>query len=262
MIALSLYLPEDIMAGPPLYHALYTLLRAQIREGVFAPGDMLPGENELARRHGVSRVTIRKALERLAEGGLVERQKGRGTVVASGKAVDPVRAEVSGFVENLIAMGLRTQVQVLHFAFETPPLRIRDALGLAGEIQALHTVRLRTYKGLPFSYSVAWVPEDIGQTFSRAQLADQALTQLLRQAGVSAVRAHQRVFAAAADTVMAPLLGVDVGSPVLGIERKVEDVAGRAVEFLRVFYHPERYEFEITLQSDPRRDNGAWTAGS
>ncbi|MEO1974758.1 MAG: GntR family transcriptional regulator [Paracoccaceae bacterium] len=246
------------MPAAPLYHALYTLLRGQIREGLVAPGDMLPGENELARQHGVSRVTVRKALENLAAEGLVERQKGRGTIVASGKAIDPVRAEVSGFVENLIALGLRTQVRVLHFAFEAPPPRARDALGIEPESQALHTVRMRYYKGLPFSYSVAWVPEEIGQTFSRAELAEKSLTQLLRQAGVSAVRAHQRVFAAAADTVMAPLLGVEVGSPLLGIERRVEEETGRVVEFLRVFYHPERYEFEITLQSDPQRDNGAW----
>ena len=248
------------MAGPPIYQSLFVLLRAQIREGQFAPGDKLPGEVELARQHGCSRVTIRKALERLAAEGLVERQQGRGTVVASGRATEPVRAEVAGFVENLLALGLRTQVQVLNFSFDVPPLRVRTELGLPEGRQALHTVRLRHYKGKPFSYSIAWVPEEIGQTFSRVDLEARSLTQLLRQAGVTAVRAHQRVFATAADTVMAPLLGVDPGSPLLGIERRVEEGNGRVVEFLRVFYHPERYEFEITMESDPQRDGGVWKA--
>jgi GntR family transcriptional regulator len=248
------------MAGAPLYQTLFALLRSQIREGQFVAGDRLPGEVALAQQHNCSRVTIRKALEHLASEGLVERRQGRGTVVASGRAIEPVRAEVSGFVENLLAMGLRTRVRVLHFAFDRPPLRIRKEMGLLADAQALHAIRLRSYKGKPFSYSIAWVPEELGQTFSRAELEAKPLTQLLRQAGVSAVRAHQRVFATSADTIMAPLLGVELGSPLLGIERRVEESSGRVVEFLRVFYHPDRYEFEITMESDPQREGGAWKA--
>lgn len=248
------------MSGVPIYQSLYLALRGQIRDGLFASGAMLPGEMELARLHGVSRVTVRKALERLAADGLVARHQGRGTVVVEGRAAEPVRAEVAGFVENLLAMGLRTQVQVLHFAFEVPPARILKEMGLQPGQQALHTVRLRHYKDKPFSYSIAWVPEDIGQTFSRAELAAKPLTQLLRQAGVTAVRAAQRVFALAADAQVSPLLGVGAGSPLLGIERRVEDDRGRVVEHLRVYYHPDRYEFEITMESDPGHADGAWRA--
>ena len=199
-------------------------------------------------------------MQMLVEEGLIERRQGKGTVVTTGRVADPVRAEVSGFVENLLAMGMRTQVQVLHFAFESPPERIRSELGLTEGRPALHTVRLRFYNEKPFSYSIAWVPEDLGQTFSRRDLAEKPLTQLLRHAGVRAVRASQRVFAVAADVIVAPLLGVELGSPLLGIERRVEDDDGRAVEHLRVFYHPDRYEFEITMESDPRHDEGAWRA--
>lgn len=248
------------MSGVPIYHSLFLTLRSGIRDGVYPAGSMLPGEVEIARQHGCSRVTVRKALEVLVAEGLVERRQGKGTIVTGGRAVEPVRAEVAGFVENLLAMGLRTQVEVLHFSFEIPPERIRGEMRLEAGRQALHTVRLRNYKEKPFSYSIAWVPEDVGQTFSRADLAARSLTQLLRQAGVTAVRASQRVFAVAADGVVAPLLGVEPGSPLLGIERRVEDTDGRVVEHLRVFYHPDRYEFEITMESDPRRNDGAWRA--
>lgn len=248
------------MAGMPLYQSLHAQLRTRIRDGHYEPGVLLPGEVELARQYGCSRVTVRKALEQLALDGLIGRKQGRGTIVLDTRAAEPVRAEVAGLVENLLALGLRTQVQVLHFAFETPPKRIRDTLGIDADKQALHTIRLRNYKDQPFSYSIAWVPEDIGQTFSRADLAAKSLTQLLRSAGVAACRAHQRVFAAAADTVTGPLLGLPPGHPVLGIERRVEDADGRVVEHLQVFYHPDRYEFEITMQSDPTRDGDTWTA--
>lgn len=244
--------------GAPLYQTLYMLLRTQIRDGHFAPGSRLPGELELARQHGCSRVTVRKALAQLAAEGLVAPRQGHGTVVQGGRAVEPVRAEVTGFVENLLAMGLRTTVQVLGFAFEVPPPRIAREMGLEPSIQALRTVRLRNYRNAPFSYSIAWLPEDIGHTFSRADLAAKSLTQLLADAGVEVRRAHQRVFAAPADTIVAPLLGVEPGSPLLGLERRVEDSAGRIVEHLRALYHPERYEFEITLEADPKRDGPVW----
>ncbi|MEI4472307.1 GntR family transcriptional regulator [Frigidibacter sp. MR17.24] len=246
------------MAGLPLYQTLHSQLRTRIRDGHYPPGAVLPGEVELARQFGVSRMTMRKAMDQLAEDGLIARAKGRGSVVLEGRAVEPVRAEVSGLVENLLVLGLRTQVQVLHFAFETPPARIRREMGLPEGRQALHTVRLRHYKDKPFSYSIAWIPEDYGQTFARADLAQKSLTQLLRSAGVRACKAHQRVFATSADQTTGPLLGLPAGHPVLGIERRVEDDLGRVVEHLQVFYHPDRYEFEISMHSDPAAHGDTW----
>lgn len=246
------------MAGLPLYHRISTVLIEQIREGRYPPGSSLPGELELAKQFGVSRVTIRKTLDRLERGGLVERRQGRGTFVRSGKATEPVKAEVAGLVENLLAMGLRTKVKVLHFAYEPAPGPVAERLEIPVGTIAQHSIRLRSYKGQPFSYAVTWLPESVGRTFRRGELTSTPLTRLLVRADAAPVEADQRVFARAASDVVAPLLDLEVGAPLLGIERRVRDVQGRPVEHLRALYRPDRYEFELTMRLRPNDPHALW----
>ena len=246
------------MAGLPLYHRISTVLIEQIREGRYPPGSSLPSEIELAERFNVSRVTIRKTLDRLEQGGLVERRQGRGTFVKAGKATEPVKAEVTGLVENLLAMGLRTKVKVLHFAYEPAPQPVAERLEIQAGTIAQHSIRLRSYKGEPFSYAVTWLPETIGRTFRRSELASTPLTRLLVRADAEPAEADQRVFACAASEVVAPLLDLDVGAPLLGVERRVRDLQGRPVEHLRALYRPDRYEFELTMRLRPNDPDALW----
>lgn len=242
------------MPEMPLYHRIYTVLREEIRDGSHAPGDLLPGETDLAARFGVSRVTIRKTLEQLASDGLVDRRQGRGTFVRETHGRAPVRAEVTGLVDNLLAMGLRTEVKVLHFAMEPTPPRIARALGIEDAAPALRTVRLRAYKGEPFSYAVTWLPHDIGTTMTAQDMENTPLLQLLSDRGAAPADAHQRVFATAATETVAPLLDLPLGAPLLAIERTVHDARGRTVEHIRAYYRPDRYEFELSMTM--RSENG------
>ena len=246
------------MATLPLYHRIYTVLTEQIQDGEYPPGSKLPGEMTLARQFDVSRVTIRRTLDQLERHGLIERLQGRGTFVRAGRAAEPVRAEVIGLVENLLAMGLRTKVKVLHFAFEPAPAPVAERLGIASGTTALHTIRLRSYKGAPFSYAVTWLPEAVGRTFGRRDLTSTPLMRLLARGGAAPAAASQRVFARAAGAKVAALLEVDVGAPLLGIERSVRDVRDRPVEHLRALYRPDRYEFEMDMQIQPHDPDALW----
>ena len=246
------------MAGLPLYHRIYTVLNEQIHDGEFPPGTRLPSEIELARQFDVSRVTIRRTLDQLERHGMVERHQGRGTFVRVDRATEPVRAEVAGLVENLLAMGLRTRVKVLHHAFEPAPAPVAERLEIATGTVALHTVRLRSYKGEPFSYAVTWLPEAVGRTFSRKDLASKPLMRLLARAGAAPAEASQKVFARGAGAKVAELLGLKVGAPLLGIERTVRDAQGRPVEHLRALYRPDRYEFEMNMRIQPNDPDALW----
>ncbi|NBO89658.1 MAG: GntR family transcriptional regulator, partial [Betaproteobacteria bacterium] len=105
----------------PKYHQVYLVLREQLHEGKFAQG--LPGELALMSQFGVARVTVRRALEQLAQEGLISREPGRGTrpvatrtshpAQHSGAAQQQQQAQLSGLLENLVTMGLRTTVKVL-----------------------------------------------------------------------------------------------------------------------------------------------------
>ena len=102
----------DPSTGAPLYQQIFVILQNKIQSGELVPGDAVAGEQELCAEFGVSRITARRALNELAERGLVERQRGRGTRVLASPA-QPVRASIDGLLENVGHIGRTTTVQVL-----------------------------------------------------------------------------------------------------------------------------------------------------
>jgi len=242
----------------PLYHRIYLVLREQILDHRFDPNVPMPSEHELARAYSVSRVTLRKTLEHLEREGLVLRQRGRGTFARPPAAKGAVQADVSGLVENLVAMGLSTQVRVLEFDYAPTPPDVATDMGVAAGTVAQRAVRLRSLKGTPFSYAVTYVREDIGRTFDADDLAKTPLLRLFELAGVRIAGAEQRVSASAADYVVADLMDVDVGAPLLCIKRVVRDKDGSAVERIRALYRPDMYEFELNLTLGEGPDGTLW----
>lgn len=242
----------------PLYHRVYLVLREQILDRKFDPTNSMPSENELASAFNVSRVTLRKTMERLEREGLVLRQRGRGTFAVPPASQTTVQADIGGLVKNLLAMGLRTKVKVLEFDYvKTPPDAAAD-MGVEPGTVAQRAVRLRSYENRPFSYAETYVREDIGRTFTAEEMATIPLLRLFEMAGVKIADAQQRVTARAADYHVGDLLGVEVGSPLLCIKRVVRDETGSAVERIRALYRPDVYEFELNLTLGRGPDGTLW----
>ena len=96
----------------PLYFQIEQDLASLITSGTLAPGSQLPSEEELVQRYGVSRTTVRKAVQELDRLGLIEIRRGRGTFVRTGKITQEF-TELTGFVEDMVAMGLQPSAKVL-----------------------------------------------------------------------------------------------------------------------------------------------------
>ncbi len=242
----------------PLYHRIYMVLREKILDHAFASDRPMPSELELARNFAVSRITIRKTLERLEREGLILRQRGRGTFATPPAGRPSVHADVSGLVENLLAMGMRTRVTVLEFGYVPVPPNVADDMDLAPGTIVQKAIRLRSYKDRPFSYAVTYVPEEIGRTFDAGDLMKTPLLRLFERAGVKVAGAYQRVSARAADSTVSPLLDVEIGSPLLCITRVVRDQDNRVVERIRALYRPDQYEFEINLTLGQGPEGTLW----
>jgi GntR family transcriptional regulator len=243
----------------PLYHQIYTILRDEIVSGAYPNGAILPSEFELTRQYGVSRVTAKRALNELAAEGLVSRERGRGTVVRFEAPSPPVRASVEGLLENLLQMGIKTEVRLLAFDYVAASEDVARALGCQAGTIVQRAVRVRLMEGEPFSHLTTHVPEALGRSYSRDDLANRPLLALLERCGVIVSSAHQTLTATLADARIAPLLEVQVGAPLLRISRTVYDQDGRAVEHITGVYRPDRYQYQMTLNRIDGEDRKIWS---
>lgn len=242
----------------PLYHRIYMVLREKILDHSFVPDKALPSEVKFAEQFAVSRITIRKTFERLEREGLILRQRGRGTFATPPVGHPAVQADVRGLVENLLAMGLRTKVQVKEFGYVPAPPDIAAEMNIAPQTLVQKAARVRFYKRQPFSFAVTYVPEDIGRTFTEKDLVATPLLRLFELAGVKVSGAYQRLTARAADSVVAPLLEVEIGAPLVCMTRVVRDQNDRVVERIRALYRPDRYSFDINLTLTDSPDGPMW----
>lgn len=251
-----------LAAGPvPLYHRLYLVLRQQIEEGRFPADAPLPGEIEISRRHGVSRITVRRTMDMLTAEGFVERLRGRGTFVRAGVRsglAGRATRHLSGLADNLSSYAAYTTV-ALHALEELPaPPAIARALGIEPGTPVQRAVRTRGREGVPVSYLVTHVPADLGRTFTRAELEAGSLIRLLERGGRPVDSAQTTITSKLAEGDAAALLKVEVGQPLIATTRLVFDTEGRAIEHLAALYRPDQYEIRLDLARDGSGSSNLW----
>lgn len=238
---------------------VYLLLRDEISNGAFREGALLPGENRLAEQFGVSRITVRRALDGLAADGWIEKRTGAGSVVLSrGGADRRIAADFAGLIPQLVEIDRSTTARLLSFSYGTPTAAIATALGLSPTDRVQMAVRVRLSEGTPFSHLTTHVPADIAESYTEADLATQPLFRLLERSGVLVESATQSVSAALATPEVAAALQVSVGAPLLSLQRVVRDKAGRGVEHLSALYRPDLFRLEMKLARIGAGDNRHW----
>ncbi|MBV6650419.1 GntR family transcriptional regulator [Hoeflea alexandrii] len=248
----------DPNARVPLYHQIFLILRNRIFGGEVQPGDLVPGEQELAVEFNVSRITAKRALNELAGAGLVVRERGRGTRVTHRPKAPAVTSSIEGWLENISLMGIATEARVLDFGYVAASEDIAHALELDPGTDVQHAVRVRSLDGEPMSYLVTYVPADIGRQYDREDLDTKPLLLLLELAGVKVASARQTISATLADSEVAGALSVHAGSPLIEVRRVVRDSSGRAVEYIRVLYRPDIYRFEMSMNRVREREGMRW----
>ena len=251
----------------PKYHRIYLVLREQLHECRFNDG--LPGELALMQQFGVARVTVRRALEQLAAEGLITREPGRGThPVPMGRDAGhtgsvnegAMRTNLTGLLENLVSMGLRTSVKVLDVQTVPASTAVAAALRLAPGEPVQKAVRVRSTREGPLSHITTHVPADVARPFGRRELARKPILVLLEESGVRVGRAEQRISARLADADVAAHLDVSVGSALLAVRRLIYDEQDRPVQWLHGLYRPDRYEYEMQLSRVGSIDAKVWVS--
>ncbi|MQT02690.1 GntR family transcriptional regulator [Streptomyces jumonjinensis] len=240
----SLQLAVDRTSPVPLYFQLSQQLEAAIERGALTPGSLLGNEIELAARLGLSRPTVRQAIQSLVDKGLLVRRRGVGTQVVHSQVKRPL--ELSSLYDDLEAAGQRPATVVLGNAAETASARVAAALGIAEGAEVQRIERLRYAHGEPMAVLVNHLPVGLlGCDTERLEAT--GLYRMMRAAGITLHSARQSVGARAADEREAGLLAEERGAPVLTMERTTFDDTGRAVEYGSHIYRASRYAFEFQL---------------
>ena len=242
----------------PLYHQLHQFLRGQILQGDICHGVQLPREQDLAVALGVSRVTMRRALNDLAKEGLLSRQRGRGTSVIYEPAVTttpPLYTPLGELVENLQTLASNTQVELLDWARMPPPEPVRQAFDIAPEQDLVHCLRVRSRNGRPFGYYSSWTLTD-HPDFNAAALAREARVAVFARCGISIVRVEQSVSAANADAVPALKLEMTPGEAVLTLERRSYGSNNQLLDLLNIQYRPDQLRYQIRLDYESATGEG------
>jgi GntR family transcriptional regulator len=244
----------------PLYHQVYLLLRQRLLDGVYQADEPLPGENALAQEYGVSRLTMRRALDTLAEEGLVSRRQGRGTYAQFPPRLSAPQpgGSIDALMAHLSRMGMRTQVKLLDLAVEPAPPAVAARLEVEAGAPVHRAIRVRSHQGQPFSYLKTYVPDAIGRRISRKALASKPLLQIFGDLGIRVSGAEQSISAMLADPAAAQALDVPVASALLNIRRLVRDAAGRPVEYLDARYRPDRFEYRLDMAAHETSGTPVW----
>lgn len=230
----------------PLYHQLFLQLRDEIVRGRRGHGEAVPTEIELAARHGVSRVTARRALEELSRSGLVERRRRIGTRVTFRLPTQPLEANVHRAVESLKAFGRTTSVRVIDVSESPATSDVATALEIPEGTSVVHAQRLRSLDGQPLGLVSSWMAADVAAHVPLSGLATTPILALLEEAGLSIGSARQTIGAELADTALAELLAIPARSPLLTIERVVRG-DDRPILFTRARYRADRYRITLDL---------------
>jgi GntR family transcriptional regulator len=246
------------LLGEAKSRQVYLVLRDCILNGTLAHEARLPNEIDLARVHGVSRVTIRRALAALETERLIERRRSVGTRVIHRPNSAPIVADIAGVLANLAEMGRRTDVKLLAFDYVSASAQVTRMLKIAAGAKVQRAVRVRSVDRVPFSYLTTYVPEAVGRSFTKAELATRPLLELLERSGVKVERATQSISAVLTTPAVAAALGIRTGSPLIEVVRIVFDRGGKGVEYLQALYRPDRYNLQIDLVRSGRQTQRNW----
>lgn len=239
-------------ASQPLYHRVYKDIAKEIESGVLEPGDRLPSERWFCEELGVSRTTVRRAIEELVSDGLVQ-ARGRGAFVAGDALVEPPNTLMS-LSELGRSRGLAATARVLTGVVRGATIDEADAFAIAPGAELFELRRLRMLDGLPISIDNNRVPARLLPGVGDLDFTSASLYDALDRAGHAPVRADYDLEARGADASEAELLDLAPGAPVLFATTVALGDDGRVLDLGRTVYRADRYRFQATLMRRARRE--------
>ena len=246
--------------GPtPLYQQVRQLIRRHIEEGQWQVDQCIPSERELCEQYGISRTTVRQAINEAVNEGLLYRIQGKGTFVARPKISQPL-FQITGFTQTIRSRGLIPETRLLEAGTSASDVTLARILGLSISDELGYFRLLGLGSGQPMaiyeSYLPRWLGDHIRPEVERRVAAGEAFVIneiVARHSGWAYLQAEQTYEVGQADEGAAGLLQLPRKAPVFVITSVFFNPENRPVEYRRATYRGDKYQFHVTRRVDFNR---------
>ncbi len=240
----------------PTYYLIKSLIRKRILDGTYRLGTKIPSEMQLSEEFGVHRLTARHALTLLVQEGYLERFRKRGTFVSK-HVKDFVGLEFRGFFDDLFDHVTKFKAKKVEIKNEPPPEVVADLFDLDSKKEMVTTVRrVRYLEGSPASFTVSYLPLDIGKKISKKDLYQMSLLKVFREKlKIPLGEAFQTIELTLADNYIAEALKIPLGGQILLIQRTFFTKEGKPFDFVQSFYRGDKFRFFVRFRYDDEEEH-------
>ena len=228
----------------PVYIQIHNEIRKEIESGKWAVGERIPSERQLSQDFDVSRMTLRQAIQTLVDEGILQRQVGSGTYVASSKVQEKMSGTTS-FTEITEEQGKKPSSKTVSYHVADPSISEMEKLKLKDGDQVLRMERIRYADKQPICFEVATIPVTIVNSLNKKDITSSLYNALEEKAGLKLGNATQTVSAILASEKIANFLNVKRGSAVLRVRQVTTLDDNRPFEYVRSQYAGDRFEFYL-----------------
>lgn len=236
----------DQISGIPIYVQIRERILAQIQNNEIGMGDKLPTEEEMAHDLGVSRMTVRRAIEDLVDEGLLQRKRGIGTFVVA-KKMTRHYTDLTSFYEEAMEQGLQPSSVVLSLKIIPATPEIAGYLNIKPGALVHQVKRLRLLNKEPIALHIAHIPCHLIDTLDKGELESQSLYHIYNAHRLPAQWAKQRIEAHIANEELAEYLDLEVGAPILYSARTTYTIDDAPVEWVQGYSSGAGYAVEFTM---------------
>lgn len=224
----------------------------KLNTGHYEEGRIIPGEYELADMYGVSRPTVRKAVQLLVDEGYLEKRKKRGTIVCQRKIEQEFSHRITSFDREMARIGLTAHTVVVSFHKEVVKEEVAEALCLEEEDEVYKLIRLRYVDGQPNVLITTYVPAEMFPGLLEVDFSKERLYDIFCERGRTAGSIKRKLETIKADETIADVLNVQEGDPLFYVHSVAVDKNHEPIEYSIAKYRGDTNSFVFELTNETK----------
>ncbi len=241
----------ELKENTPRHRQISDWIRSKIEEGEFEIDEKIPSENTFCRKFGVSRITVRKALQTLENEQLIYRRQGLGSFVKDNRSHQTL-GRLTDFMEDMSRAGMEASSEVIQFKTSPVPDRIAGILKIDEGSMVIRLDRLRLGDGQPMAFDITWLPMFYGQLIDGYDLTDETIYGILeREFDIPVEKGYYRIEAENASPYIAEKLNTREGRALLLLNRLSYTVGEKPIYYQQRYYRTDRIVYELSLEREP-----------